>query len=184
MKRPSSSRDIRTSATSGFSLVELMVVFTILTISLAMFSRTLTSASRLDPLSRERILAAEAANNLVERMRGYAFEDLYTSFNANPADDPGGVGTALGNLFDVEGLVPVGPGQRVGEIVFCDFQGQIREDSDLPEFGLPRDLSGDGIVDKEDHTGDCILLPFKVVVRWASRYGDREFELFGVLANL
>jgi len=169
---------------AGFSLVELMVVFTIMTIALSMFSRTLTSASRLDPLSREKSAAANSAQNIIETMRGYEFQTAFASFNLSGADDPGGIGTAPGNFFDVDGLSPIMPGARVGEIIFCDFEGAIREDTDFPEFGLPRDMNGDGIVDREDHTNDCIILPFKVVVQWNSRYGARKFELYGALSGL
>jgi len=169
---------------AGFSLVELMVVFTIMTIALSMFSQTLTSASRLDPLSKEKSAAANAAQNIIETMRGYEFTTTFRNFNLSGTDDPGGVGTSPGKYFDVFGLDPIAPGQRVGEIVFCDFEGVIREDTALPEFGLPRDLNGDGIVDRGVHTDDCIIIPFKVVVQWNSRFGARKFELYGVLAGL
>ncbi len=174
----------RVHGQSGFSLVELMVVFAIMTIALSMLSRTLTSASKLDPVSRERTLAAEAARNTVETMRGFDFATLYAHFNADPADDPGGAGTSRGKFFDVDGLTRAGERNRVGEIVFCDADGQIREDSPLPEFGLPRDLNGDGIVDRSDHTADCIIMPFKILVRWDGRSGPRKLELYGVFSNL
>lgn len=169
---------------AGFSLVELMVVFTIMTIALSMFSQTLTSASRLDPLSKEKSAAANSAQNIIETMRGYDFATTFANFNLDGTDDPGGAGTSPGKFFDVDGLDPIAPEQRVGEIIFCDFEGEIREDSEMSEFGLPRDLNGDGIVDRNVHTEDCILLPFKVVVQWNSRFGARKFELYGVLSNL
>lgn len=161
-----------------------MVVFTIMTIALSMFSRTLTSASRLDPLSRERSLAAEAAKNIAERMYGYDFEDVYVSFNADPKDDPGGSGKAHGNTFTVEGLDAISKTDPVGQIVFCDTEGEILEYVEIEEFGLPRDLNGDGIVDKENHASDCIILPYKILVQWKSRHGNRKFELYAVRSNL
>ena len=161
-----------------------MVVFTIMTIALSMFSRTLTSASRLDPLSREKSAASEAAQNIIETMRGYEFSDVYKSFNLDPADDPGGAGTKPGKYFTIDGMTPATEGGNVGEIVFCDFEGKIYESAELTEFGLPRDLSGDGVVDRQDHTNDCILLPFKILIQWDSRFGARKFEMYGVLSNL
>lgn len=169
---------------AGFSLVELMVVFTIMTIALSMFSQTLTSASRLDPLSKQKSAASNAAQNIIETMRGYEFTAAFKNFNLDGADDPGGAGTSPGKYFDVLGLEPIAPGVQVGEIIFCDFEGVIREDSDMPEFGLPRDLNADGIVDREVHTDDCIIIPFKVVVQWTSRYGARKFEMYGALSDL
>ena len=171
-------------AAGGFSLVELMVVFTIMTIALSMFSRTLTSASKLDPLSRERSLAAEAAKNVAETMYGYDFSEIFVSFNADGSDDPGGAGTAHGNTFTVDGLEAISKTEPVGQIIFCDTEGVIREDAEIEEFGLPRDLNGDGIVDKGDHTSDCIILPYKILVQWKSRHGNRKFELYGVRCNL
>ena len=67
------------TARGGFSLVELMVVFTIITIALSMFSQTLTSASRLDPMAKETAMASEAARNMIETMRGQAFDDVFAT---------------------------------------------------------------------------------------------------------
>lgn len=169
---------------AGFSLVELMVVFTIITIALSMFSQTLTSASRLDPVSRETALASEAARNVIETMRGKPFRDVFALYNADGADDPAGAGTAPGATFDVVGLSPLTAEGSVGTIQFCDSQGALLETAELPEFGLPRDLNGDGMVDEEDHVADCIILPFKVTIEWLGKNGPRKLELFTVFADL
>ena len=178
------ARRPRSGTRSGFSLIEMMMVFAILIVALSMFSRTLSSTVNLDPLATETADASEAARNVIEQMRGFPFGEVYSRYNADPADDPGGPGTAPGPFFNVDGLSPTGAEGFVGQIVFADTAGAIREDATIEEFGLPRDLNGDGLIDTEDHKNDCIILPFKIRLEWLSRHGTRSFEMHTVFADL
>jgi hypothetical protein len=59
----------------------------------------------------------------------------------------------------------------------------LREDVNLPELGMPRDLNGDGAVDAGNHSTDYRLLPVIVRVRWQGAGGPSQFELKTMLAN-
>jgi hypothetical protein len=60
---------------------------------------------------------------------------------------------------------------------------QVREDLELAELGLPRDLNGDSIVDALDHSEDHILLPVRIALEWQADSGPRRFELTTMLAD-
>ena len=49
---------------------------------------------------------------------------------------------------------------------------------------MARDLDADGEIDALDHAGDDQVLPVLVRMRWQSRSGPREMEMFTLLANL
>ena len=170
----------------GFSLVELMIVLTIMMVAMSMFAHTMTSAARLDPAASETAIAAEAARTMLERMRKYPFVERFTRYNDDPTDDPDGNGTAPGNHFNVPDLNPP-PGSRfVGEITFPSVGTAIREDVTDAALGMPRDLNGDGVVDSSDHTHDCVILPVRVQLTWASQTGKggtRTFTMYTMFAN-
>jgi len=60
---------------------------------------------------------------------------------------------------------------------------QLREDLDLPDLGMPRDLNGDSMIDSANHAEDYILLPVQVRVRWNGAFGERELDLFTMLGE-
>ena len=168
-------------ARSAFSLVELVVVLAIMTVAMAMFAQTMASSARLDPVAVETATAADAARTMFEKMRNHPFSERFALYNADPADDPGGANTAPGDHFNVPGLAPLGVEGIVGAINFPAFKGQLREDVLDADLGMPRDLNGDGIIDSADHAADCLILPVKIRLEWASKTGNngkRSFSLF------
>ena len=48
---------------------------------------------------------------------------------------------------------------------------------------MPRDLNGDGVIDKENHAKDFLVLPVKVRVRWRGVTGDRTIVMCSLLLN-
>ena len=172
---------------AGITLVEILIVIAILTVSLAMFAQTLSASARLDPVANETMLASEGARVMLERMRAQPFEQLFTLYDANPANDPSGAGTAPGSTFAVEGLAPATVGGVVGRIDFPVSRAQLRENSTDDLLGMPRDLNGDGVVDTLDHAGDYILLPVRVHMEWASkcgRNGRRTLDFYAMFSPL
>ena len=176
-QRPPSSR-------SGFTFVELAVVMTILLTALLIFSSTVSGVAKQRSVNRETGLAVAAARNLLETMRSEDFATTYKRYNADPSDDPDGAGTAPGNRFAVAGLdeAPDSPDGLEGEVIFpttVDGTGklQLREDVELRALGMPRDLSGDGRIDDQDHGGSYFILPVQVRLRWKGATGVRQYEL-------
>ena len=166
-----------------------MLSSVILVVGLMMLSSTVAMISRQRSIQRENAIAAEGARTMIERMRGQALPDIFALFNDDPSDDPGGAGTAPGAHFEIGGLRPQDGDADglVGEIRFpvIDVAAagdptdlELREDLVDPDFGTPRDLSGDSIIDRADHTGDYFLLPVQVRVRWIGKAGNREFRTF------
>jgi len=165
----------------GFSIVEMVVVFAIVTIAVSMFARTLASSKKLDPLSTETTIAASAARSVLERMRNNPFEHIFPLYNHPASDDPGGPGTAPGWQFDVEGLTPLEPGKKCGTIIFPANGANLREDFEDDFLGMPRDLNADGVIDGLNHASDCLLLPIRIRVEWimqGSRGTRRSFEMY------
>jgi type II secretory pathway pseudopilin PulG len=165
----------------GFSIVEMVVVFAIVTVAISMFARTLASSKKLDPMATETTIAASASRTMLEKMKNNAFEDVFKLYDATPADDPGGAGSGPGAEFDVPGLTPVAPGVKCGRIIFPGDSNILREDIDDAILGMPRDLNADGVIDSQDHSGDCLLLPIRIRVEWimrGSKETHRSFELY------
>ncbi len=169
------------SARRGFSLVEVVVVFAIVLISISMFARTLASSKSLDPIATETTIAASAGRTMFERMKNHPFEQVFALYNDVPGDDPGGAGTAPGAEFDVEGLTPLTPGGHCGTIIFPEKNGALREDAEDQKLGMPRDLNADGNIDGLNHGGDCVILPIRIRIEWVmhgSKDTHRWFEMY------
>jgi len=162
-------------------LVEVVVALVVLVFgSLAAVSVMLSSV-RLDALDREEALARDAARLVVEQMKGATFSQIFATYDADTADDPGGAGSAPGSTFDVKGL-DVQPGAaHVGSIVFPTVGAQLREDAVVADLGMPRDLNGDGVVDAASHAADYCVLPVRVEIRWRGVDGDRTYALRTVI---
>ncbi|MEX1023871.1 MAG: hypothetical protein WD226_02235 [Planctomycetota bacterium] len=179
-----------------------MIVIAILVVAVSMFSQIVTSTAQMRSVSRERSLAAEAARNVLERMRNEPLSDVFDLFNASPEDDPDGLGTAPGHRFPVRGLRPlesVDDGS-VGEIVMpalwvalerktkssagtADGLWTLREDSLDESLDMPRDLNGDNMIDALDHRYDALSIPVLVRIAWQGRYGARSLEMRTVLTD-
>lgn len=175
---------------AGFTFVELAMAMTVLLAALLIFSNAVGNLARQRATNRETTLAVAAARNTLETLRSEDFAHLFALYNAEPSDDPGGPGSAPGNRFPVAGLDPTedAPDGLQGEIVFPTRVGaggtlELREDLELRELGLPRDLSGDNVVDGRDHANDYFILPVRVRVRWQGASGIREYQLASQLCR-
>ena len=159
---------------------------TFMAVALGAVVSSLVASISLKNTNRESHVAMLAAESALERIRGETFANAFRMFNANPADDPGGAGTAPGNSFAVTGLSPrTGDADgRAGEIQFPGDGNTLRENVVDAGLGMSRDLSGDGVVDNADHSGDYVVLPVRVRVQWQGETGDRELEIVGTVVSL
>jgi len=182
LRLPSSSRP---RARGGFSQIEVLCATAVLMVAALGFSRAMVASMHLADSTREHALAIEAARRVLEELQDAEFSDLWELYNANSADDPAGLGSAPGANFAVDGLTPAGDDADgfCGSIEFATTDGQLIETAELGEFGLPRDLDGDGTLDSADHAADYKLLPVRVVVRWATDGGPMQVEVKSLLAE-
>lgn len=176
----------RARARRGLSLVEVTVMLAITTIALGMYARTMSSARTLDPVATESAIAASAMRTKLEELRNHPFHDLFRLYNAETADDPAGPGTAPGNKFVVEGLLPPSVNGLHGTITFPTKDGGLREDVVDDMLLMPRDLNADGAIDALDHSEDCVLLPIRIRVDWVARNSKgaaRYLEMYTMYAR-
>jgi prepilin-type N-terminal cleavage/methylation domain-containing protein len=168
---------------AGFSLIEMSVAAVVLTVAVCGLSGSIVSSVALNRVNHETALAEAAVRGTMERITGSTFAETFARFNADPADDPGGAGTAPGATFAVTGLRGDG-GALPGRITFpVGAPDVLREDVDDVALGMPRDLNGDGVVDAADHSGNYCLLPVRVTVTWRGVSGLRSLTVETLLCD-
>ncbi len=164
------------------------MTFSVVLLAMLTFTRAIVSSSMAAEQNHETTLAREAGRSALAWLHAVEFEDAFATFNGTDADDPAGGVVTPGSGIAVEGLTlrdDDGDG-FVGEYVFPvrpGAPGVLREDIDLPELGMPRDLNGDGDIDDADHSGDYRILPVLVRVRWRGTKGDAQIEFKTQLAD-
>jgi hypothetical protein len=165
-----------------------MIASTTLVIGVLGFSKAIYSWNRAAEGGRLKTLAVQAARRTVEDLQSKPFEDVFALYNGTAADDPVGV-TIPGPDFAVRGLTPWSDDAdgMAGEVVLPvqSILGveQIREDSNIPRLGMPRDLNADGIVDALDHSADYRILPVLVRIRWQGPNGRSQVEFTTILGE-
>ena len=160
----------------GFTLVEAVVVTSVLLMGLLAMTSTSVTVHALRETDREHRLAADALASLVEDVRSVS--------NALVAADPSwsqafvaawSPGGEPGDRHDVAGLTPVAGEPSVASVrIVTD---ETLTDAELGvELGMPRDLDNDGAVDDPDVAADAVLLPVVVTLRWHGASGARRLE--------
>lgn len=170
----------------GFTILELMMVVSVIVVALLAMSHTIVSSMKLTNVNRESGFATDGLRDMVERMQGERdFGNIFALYNSNPLDDPGVAGSAPGPNFAVPGLeaAPGDPDGFVGEIQFPTIGAQLREDLADPSFGTPRDLNADGFVDSVDHATNYRVLPVVLRVRWKGLGPEREIVIRTLFAD-
>jgi len=143
---------------------------------------SILSGLRLSETNAENARAHAEVHSRLAGIQGTDLDAAFATYNADPNDDPGGVGTAPGPDFAVGGLAAAedDPDGFAGEVILpASWVGgslQLREDTVDPAFNMPRDLNGDGLVDGQDHADDYVILPVRVRVRWTGASGVRVVE--------
>jgi hypothetical protein len=152
--------------------------------------QTFAVAREVGRSNRETAVAAEVAHGVLEQLESFEQHSaLFALHNAAPDDDPPGLAPLDGfvlNGFAVPrlGAIRGDLDGLVGEVIFpVDVAtGELREDLAIPELGLPRDLNGDALIDGNDHSGDYVLLPVLVRLRWESCGHVRTHEVRTLLS--
>jgi type II secretory pathway pseudopilin PulG len=172
------------------TLIEVVLVMTVMLVAISMLSGTLLAAARQRNFQREEAIASLALRNAVERLRELPCQQVYASYNADPADDPLGPGTAPGPRFATPGLTPLPEAADglTGTIVFPEIEvpggAALREDVENELLGMPRDLNGDNVVDALDHSSDYLALPLEVRVEWSGQTGRRQMRTHALLVRV
>ncbi len=176
------------------TLIELSIAMAIFIVATGMLLQLIASGKSLRETARQEWLATSEAQNVLERMRSLPFRDVARSYDADPANDPNGPGTAPGPWFQAAGLTPLAsavdgaigevllPVVNMGTVVAPDWQ--VREDQGEPLLGMPRDLNGDAVTGSLDCSADHTILPILVRVRWRGRFGPRELRFFTSLTEM
>jgi type II secretory pathway pseudopilin PulG len=173
---------------AGFSLLEVTIAITVLTLALAGATSSIVAGDRLQRVNRDSALAEDAVRQGLELMRGADLATMYARFNTRVDDDPVGF-VSPGATFDVPGLrsPPANAGAPVGTIQFPTIDDgagpELREDFVDAQMGMPADLNGDGAIDDLDHSGDYRFLPVRVSVQWYGALGTRTLTVETVLWN-
>jgi type II secretory pathway pseudopilin PulG len=165
---------------AGFSLVQVILAATVLTLAALSLSAVQISSMALSATNRETAHARQAARQVLEEIGTVPADEVFATFNTAPSDDPEGAGTAPGPTFSI----PTDTGPMQVDVVFPGSSGAVlREDVTDTELGMPRDLNGDGTVDDVNHAGDYLLLPVRIRVTWQGVTGTRSFEMHTVILS-
>jgi len=181
-----SSRGGTRPVRAGFTLVEVVFIAALLLIAVGGLSGAVVTSRQLSRATDETARADLAARDMAERLFEVPFSDIFATFNTDADDDPGGPGTAPGAGFAVAGLAPTAddPDGMCGEIVFPaqDVAGvlQLLEGLDMPAYGMPRDLNGDGD-DDDDASDDYVILPVTIRISWLGTAGEQRLEISQIL---
>ena len=136
----------------GFTLLEVMISAAILAVAVMALVAGITQNIQQGQWLSERRIAHVGTGRVLEGVRSAARVSLanaVASYNADPADDPGGPYTAPGNAFSVQGLTP-------------------------PTGGAQNGGTGEVVLDSTDPD----LVEVTVRVRWASTGGENvEYTL-------
>jgi len=172
-------------------MVEAALAIAMLVLGLLGMSQAVSGSLVTSRQSQEASIATDAARVMLEALSTEDFATIFARYNDTELDDPVTGPAARGAGFEVDGLQAL-EGDDVGlagEIMFptADAVGgglELREDIDLPGLNMPRDLTGDGVIDALDHSTDYQTLPVMVRVRWRSASGPALVELKTILADL
>jgi type II secretory pathway pseudopilin PulG len=151
---------------TGFTIVEVAFAVAIVVVALLTTIGSIASSMRVTRTVTEREAATRAAVAKLSEIVATTFDKIVIQYDADPSNDQNGAATAPGADFDATGFTPPKGDQHVGIVTLPLSGGQLREDVNIPELGMPRDLNGDGVVDAKNHITDYKLLPILVELRW------------------
>ncbi len=166
---------------AGMTLIEIIIGLAVVVIAILGIMSALVSASRVDEATAEQVRALNGCKTMIETMRQVPFAEVWARFNSNPADDPGGAGTAPGSNFAITGLrAQPGDGDGMpGQIIFPETGGNLSETAIDARLGMPvaKDLNGDNDAVDVNVNTTYLILPVRVVVDWQSASGRYHMEI-------
>jgi hypothetical protein len=166
-----------------------MFALSVMVIGVLGFAQVLMISTAAATSAREEAIAANGAAQMLKTIESAGFVQIFGLYNDTTADDPGGVGTAPGKNFAVQGLNADlnDPDGMPGEVLFPvtpNVPGELRENLNDLRFSEPRDLNGDGVIDASNHATNYTLIPVVVRVRWRGARGVGTYELKTLITNL
>jgi type II secretory pathway pseudopilin PulG len=180
------ARRPRHARRTGVTLIEVLISMIVLLVAVGGMLGSISSFAMLSESSRQKAIALTAAQGMLERMQREDFEEVFVRFNNTAADDPAGGGSP-GPNFAVAALQPqAGDADGMpGRVIFpADplAAGLLREDLVDAEFGMPRDLNGNGLLEADNRAADYAVLPVRVVIEGGG-VQNHSFELQAVLRS-
>ena len=167
-------------ASSGFSLLEVVVAVAVLTVGLLAMTSTSLQANDLRRADASRLAARNAMEAMVREVEVVAASIDPTS--GAWADQLLDAFAPPNDTLDAPGLEPwEGEPSVVRVELFAD---ETLGDEDIGfRLGMPRDLDGDGDAGSSDVENSAQMLPVVVRARWQTPAGPRELSQgFFVLA--
>jgi hypothetical protein len=169
-------------------MVELMIAISVILSAVFASITAMMSSAAVSQAARERMVATFAAQERLADLHAFPPAEVIAAFNDDDGDDALVVlGTVQGPHFPVAGIdVRKDDADGFeGEVLLpLNALGELREDANNLNFGLPRDLNGDGVVDALDHRADFIVLPARVRIQWTGKSGRRSLEMETLLSGL
>ncbi len=174
----------------GFSLLEVLLSLSILTISAVGLAGFIDSASQARRSAQSNRVARDQLGIGHERLSGLPFEEVFARYNGTTADDPGSGNSPGSEIAISTNSFGWTSGAGAPPVLIAEFPatsaapGVLREDLILPKLGMPRDLNLDGVIDSADHSADYQALPVLLTVRWFERGEMRQLERLYLLTSL
>jgi len=174
---------VPTPSRAGFSLVDVCLSMALLAIALGILIGSSLSAMKLDQVNASTAMASQALRGMCESRQALPIDEVLDSYWIAEGEQDSTRAPKVARLTvrdpllaDEHGTMPV------ARVRFpLDELGELREDLELPELGLPRDLDRDGAIDSEDHRLDFVILPVVLEVEWDGPSGPQLLKLSTVL---
>jgi len=145
----------------GISIVEVMITLTLLGGTLVTVASSVSRSGAAKTATEQRALAVEVALSKADEIRATPIDLVFATWG------PGGT---EGDTFSDPSLDQGAPAGSVQVIV-----DETATDADLgTNFGLPRDLDGDGLALTTDVSTTALVLPVVVQVRWGPAGGTQR----------
>lgn len=179
--RSTPSRHVRRS---GFGLVDICVALVVLSISLGILVSSVFSGIRMAKSDQETAAANQALRSAMTRLEAAPAREVFAVCNLDASDDLQGQSASSYLAIPTYALTDREGGAlsiTASFPVLDQAPGVLREDLDLPELGLPRDLNGDGTIDSGDHADDFVLLPILLTLEWDGPSGAHSVRMATIL---
>lgn len=197
-------RSLVRQAQAGFTVTEILIALSLVAVAtLGSVSWTLSSVG-LAERNDEEVDARRVMRRMLEELQTLPFEEVYARYNADPADDPLGVGTALGPLLSIEPDRKSGflvrdlplPLPTGGSIAYrarpiaASIEFPLGSDGLLSErpvngdwAGRTYDLDGDGVLEDGSRATSHRILPVRIRLAWDTPQGPRSITHLRVLSK-
>ena len=178
---------------AGFSLLEVIICMSILTIAVSSLVFAIMTANHLNNRSSAEALALAAAEGKLSEIRETPFANIVATFSGQTFTianlTPPTAGTAQGEVIIINSEAPneASFGRNLGVAGGAsgvDLNGNGRTD-DVLVGGFGMDINGDGVVPTAGQVAPAsmALIPVVVLIRWNSSEGIQRLQLVTTIVN-